>query len=488
MAIEITEFSNASISVSPTGVGSGNFGILGFLTNEEGVVGTAERGRAYKSLAGVGGDWSASSEVYKAATSFYAQSPTPTDFVALMAFGTAQEAVLTGGGTSTVDEIIAAGDLGDMTVTIDGNDLSLTGVDLSGAVPATFAGIAEELEVLLDAALPGTTVSYTGTGFEVRGVQTGATGSISAFDGNNVDMLGLAQHQAKQADGVDIETAVDGLSAADTLGIDFVGLVTHKQWRDGGLDATVGSGDNAESISTWAEAAGKIFCNTTNDMSTLSSVTDSDVGAVLKNRSGIRNTLTSFSKNKAQYPSASVFGRAASVNFEGVGTTITLNLKQMPTIDAEDLTPGQFDVLRSKNVSAVVRIGTSVNAFSDSRMAGGSWLDTTHGLMWLENRCETDMFNLLYVNNTKLPFTTVGINTAVQRLESSLEAAVRNGLIAPGFLPDGTFLPKGYVVTAVALGDVAVSDKSNRVYNGLAFKCVGAGALHEINITGEYSE
>ena len=71
MAIEITEFANVSISVSPTGVAGGNFGILGFLTTDadEALTGkgitSAERARAYTSLASVGGDWSTLSEVYK---------------------------------------------------------------------------------------------------------------------------------------------------------------------------------------------------------------------------------------------------------------------------------------------------------------------------------------------------------------------------------------------------------------------------------------
>ena len=488
MAIEITEFANASISIAPTGVQGGNFGILGFLTHEEGVIGTAERSRAYTSLASVGSDWAASTEVYKAATTFYGQTPTPTDFVAIMAFRTAQKAVLTGGGSDTAAEIIAAGDLGSFDITIDGTVINLAACDLSGASPATYAGIAVELQTLLAAELVGVTVTHSGYGFEVKGVTTGIAGTIIPASGDAPEALGLAQHQAKTSDGIAVETAVDALAVTLSLGKEFIGLCTHKDWRDNGFDAGVDSGDNAESISTWAEGAKKIFCNTTNNLATLSSVIDTDVASVLKNRSGLRFSMTSFSKNASKYPGISAFGRAASVNFSAINSTITLNLKQMPGIDAEDLTPGEFAVLRSKNCSAVTRIGKTVNAFTDSRMAGGSWLDTTHGLLWLENRCEVDMFNLLYVNNTKIPFTQVGINTAVQRLEQSLEAGVRNGLIAPGFLPDGTFLPKGYIVEAVSLEDTAGSDKSNRVYNGLSFKAVGAGALHEINISGEYSE
>ena len=213
----------------------------------------------------------------------------------------------------------------------------------------------------------------------------------------------------------------------------------------------------------------------------------SDIASVLKDLT-LRYSLTTFAKNKNQYPSASVFGRAASVNFSAVGSTITLNLKQMPGVSAEDLTPAEFGVLRSKNASAVVKIGKSVNAYTDSRMASGTWLDTTHGLLWVENRCEVDMFNLLYVNNTKIPYTQTGINTSAATLTRSLQAAVRNGLAAPGFLPDGTYLPEGFVVTAVPLADVPASDKGNRLYAGLSFKMVGAGAMHEVVVSGEFSE
>jgi len=160
----------------------------------------------------------------------------------------------------------------------------------------------------------------------------------------------------------------------------------------------------------------------------------------------------------------------------------------VPGVSAEDLTPAEFAVLRGKNASAVVQIGRSVNAYTDSRMASGSWLDTTHGLMWLENRCEVDLFNLLYQSTTKIPFTQTGINITVATLDRSLQAAVRNGLAGPGFLPDGTYLPEGFIIEAVALADVPSGDKGNRLYAGLSFKMVGAGALHEVIVSGSFSE
>jgi hypothetical protein len=490
MAIAITEFTNASISVSPTGVSGGNFGILGFLTNEEGVILPAERGRAYTGLSSVGDDWSATSEVYKAATAFYAQSPTPKDFTVLMAFETAQAATLVGGGSDTIEELLTQS--GDIEVTVDGTTEVITMGSLSGAADKDAAAVifTTALGTSIDTGIQDAVVTWNGLQFIMKSSTTGATVSSIGFcrdvDGSDelATAFGFAQHLGKISNGLDAETPVDALAASLSLGIEFIGLVTHKKYRDV-LAGNVG--ETSEEIADWAEAAKKIFCNTSNDLTVLSSVITSDVFSVLKGKS-LRFTLNTFSKNGNQYPSASVFGRAASVNFEGIGSTLTLNLKQMPTVSVENLTPNEFAVLRSKRGSAVVQIGKGITAYTDSRMAGGSWLDTTHGLLWLENRIETDMFNLLYQSNTKVPYTQAGLNTAQAVLERSLEAAVRNGLAASGFLPDGTYLPLGWSVDSVALGNVSSGDKGSRSYRGLSFKMVGAGALHEVSVDGQFAE
>jgi len=490
MAIEITEFADVSISVSPVGVTAGDFGVLGFLTKESdsatNPINSAERSRSYTSLASVSNDWSASSEVYKAATAFYAQTPTPRDFVVLMSFSVAQPAALSGpriySTPKALLELQAISD-GDISITIDDDEIEIaSGIDFSTA--SSVAGCASILELALDGAgATGVTVEYTGR-FVVKGADAGETGSISPATGSVAVALGLEAHTTVVVDGLNAETPVDALAANLASGVEWVGTVTHKDYRD---VTEVQEGHTVLEIAQWCEAAKKIFMNTTNDLNVLESAAEGDVASVLKAAS-LRFTLTTFSKNDSQYPSASVFGRAASVNFAAVGSTITLNLKQMPGVSAENLTPAQFSVLRSKYASAVVLIGKSTNAYTDSRMASGSWLDTTHGLMWLEARCEADMFNLLYTTNTKIPFTQTGINICVSTLEQSLEAAVRNGLAAPGFLPDGTFLPKGYRVTAVALADTPAGDVSNRIYKGLSFVMAGAGALHEVEVAGSFSE
>ena len=483
MTIEITEFANISITVSPTGVSSGNFGILGMLTNEEGVVSTAERVRKYTSLASVESDWTGT-EVHKAAISFYAQTPTPTDFWVFMCFETAQPATLIGGGHDTLEELANINGTGVFNINVEGTDIALATVDFSG--DADLDAVAANLEALLDAGLVGTTCTYETNGFVIEGPTVGSGNVISFATGNAAEALGFLQNQGKAEDGLDAESAVTAMAAANAKGYKPVGLVTHKKYRDqGGVDGV--DGETTLELGVWCEGAKVIFCNTTNDLSTLNSVTESDTASVLKSAT-LRFSLTTFSKNVASYPSASVFGRAASTNFAAIGSTITLNLKQMPGVVAEDLTPNEFATLRSKNCSAVVNIANSANAYTDSRMASGSWLDTTHGLMWLENRTEVDMFNLLYTTGTKIPYTQSGINTTATVLRKSLDGAVRNGLCGPGYLGDGTYLSEGFDIQTVSLEDTPSADKSNRVYKGLSFRMVGAGALHEVEVFGQFVE
>lgn len=477
MAIETTEFANVDISVSPTGVSSGNFGILGFLTNEEGVITPAERARSYKGLTSVGEDWAASTEVYKAATAFYGQTPTPTDFTVLMCYETAQPAILLGGGSDTAQELIAINN-GSLTISFDDSQEVLTGIDLSTATDYT------SIATILDTAVTGGTITHNGLQFVATSNSSGVNSKVSFGTESLADSLGFSQHLGKISDGLDPETPVDALAVCLSRGISWVGQEHHKKYRDVASGPT---GTTSLEIGQWCEAAKRINMNDTNNLATLSAAIDTDVGSVLKS-AALRFSLTTFSKNQSLYPGASVFGRAASVNFEGIDTTITMNLKQCPGITSEDLTPGEFAVLMDKNVSAVVQIGDDVNAYTNSRMASGSWLDTTHGLMWLENRVETDLFNLLFVEPTKIPYTEEGLNVAEARLYKSLTAAVRNGLSGPGYLPDGTYCPEGFIIDKVALANVPASDKGNRVYRGLSFRMVGAGALHGLVVNGTFSE
>lgn len=65
-------------------------------------------------------------------------------------------------------------------------------------------------------------------------------------------------------------------------------------------------------------------------------------------------------------------------------------------------------------------------------MANGDFFDERHGLDWLQNYVQTNLYNLLYTSTTKVPQTEAGITRLLSNVEKSLDQAVQNGLIAPG--------------------------------------------------------
>ena len=256
----------------------------------------------------------------------------------------------------------------------------------------------------------------------------------------------------------------------------WYGIDLHKKWRD--TPQVVQTAD-------YAEANKLVFFNTTNNLLTLNSTVTDDIASQLKAKTLMR-TLTHFSSHVEEYPSSAVAGRAFIVNFEGVNTTITLFLKRLPTITVEPLTPNQNEILKSKNVNALVDIGGN-NVYSDSRMADGTWFDIVHGTDWLTARIEYDVFARLYTAK-KIPYTDSGISMIMQAAEQGLRQAVTNGLVAPGNDQEGNYLPLGYVMNYIPVSQVAPSDKQARIYRGLSFKAVGAGALHGVEIDGTFSE
>ena len=71
---------------------------------------------------------------------------------------------------------------------------------------------------------------------------------------------------------------------------------------------------------------------------------------------------------------------------------------------------------------------------------------------------------------------------------ATLHLKVKYGLLAPGTTSDGTYLPLGYKIATVPVTEVDAADNGSRLYKGITFVCVGAGALQGVTITGSFSE
>jgi hypothetical protein len=473
MAIPLSTIVNVGITVSPTPLALAGFGQLLFVSPDaNAVILESEVVRVYSSIEGVAGDFP-SGEVNAAATAYYAQAPKPLTFMVGGVYGLEAAATLSGGAHDGLVDIQAI-TTGAFSIDVNGSPVSVSGMDFSGT--ADF----DDVAAILETNITGTTVTYDngGAAFIITTVATGeAIATLDYATGTDASAFGLSMAEnGVLVQGTSIDTPAEALTRIDEVNNTGYGIVLDKVYRD-----TV----EAEAVADWTQARTKVYFNTSNDALSLDIQDTTCIIARLKAKA-LSRSLSQYSSSPDQYPGASIAGRAFTVNFEGTNTTLTLKFKLQPTITVEDLTPTQLAGLEDKNGNAFMNVG-GVSMYSDSRMADGAWFDTIHGTDWLQNRIQVDVFNLLYTSPTKIPYTDEGVNRVVGAVRGGLDQAVRNGLVAPGVTTEGDTLVLGYEVIAVPVGEVSPSDKGNRLYRGISFRAVGAGALHNIVISGTFT-
>lgn len=240
------------------------------------------------------------------------------------------------------------------------------------------------------------------------------------------------------------------------------------------------------SVATAIESASvsRVLAVTTQDPDTAVASVTTDLATKLKTGSYSRSFVQYSSSSK--YAALSAFGRAFTVNFSGNNTTITLKFKQEPTVTYETLTSSQAAAIDGKNANVFVYYANDTAIIQQGVMANGDFFDERHGLDWLQNYVQTNLFNLLYTSTTKIPQTDAGNTRIMTNVEQSMGQAVTNGLVAPGVwnggpigqVSPGDTLTKGYYVYMAAISSQAQSDREARKSVPVQVACKLAGAIH----------
>ncbi len=486
--IPINTVVTVNISVSPTFPSRAGFGTLLCVTKETGVLDLANRIRSYASIDGVTEDWGVNAEVTKLATTFFSQSPKPTSFMVGMRFEDDQNAFIGGGSvlTTELDAIKAITD-GSFTISIDGVSSDITALNFSAAT--SMADVAGIIQTALQAVATGgftlATCVYSTNKFVITSGIAGILSTMSYATANATgtdisDTLKLLQGQAIKTDGIAGETITASLTALEEADSSWYGFAFTKEVRDA---VVVNTEDAVDAAATWAEARIKVFFTTTNNELTYSSVSTTDIAYLLSQRS-LSRTLMVFSSKPDEYPEASIAGKAFSVDFTAGNPSITLKFKQLPGITVESLSYNQKLVIDSKNCNALVLIGGNT-MFAEGTVIGGRFFDEVHGLDWLQNAIETNVFGTLYTTN-KIAYTDKGVQILAQQVNKALAEGVVAGLLAPGEDVNGNLLAEGYEVSTTPVAQINQSDKEARIYNGISFVALGSGAIHGVTINGVF--
>ncbi|MBA8051908.1 DUF3383 domain-containing protein [Klebsiella michiganensis] len=233
-----------------------------------------------------------------------------------------------------------------------------------------------------------------------------------------------------------------------------------------------------------ASSLSRILAVTTDDVDVLVAGNTDNIGYKLK-AAGYARTFWQYSSS-SKYAAISAFGRAFTVNFTGNNTTITLKFKTEPGVTYETLTTAQAAAIDAINGNVYVYYANDTAIIQQGVMANGDFFDERHGLDWLQNYVQTNLYNLLYTSTTKIPQTDAGVTRLMTNVEASLDQAVNNGLIAPGVwnggpigqIESGDTLTKGYYVYADAVANQAQSDREARKSPVIQAAIKLAGAIH----------
>ncbi|WP_336792478.1 DUF3383 family protein [Pantoea anthophila] len=237
-----------------------------------------------------------------------------------------------------------------------------------------------------------------------------------------------------------------------------------------------------------ASSLSRVFAVTSADSGIIDSASTTDVASTLK-AAGYSRTFVQYS-TKSKYAALSAFGRAFTVNFTGNNTTITLKFKTEPGVTYETLTSAQAAAVDAKNANVYVYYANDTAILQQGVMSNGDFFDERHGLDWLQNYVQTNLFNLLYTSTSKNPQTEAGITRLLTNVEMSLDQAVSNGLVAPGVwnggdigqITAGDTLTKGYYVYAQPLSSQAQSDREKRRAPLIQAAIKLAGAVHYADV------
>lgn len=474
---------NVTVNLAPLAAQFANFNAL-VIVGDSDVIDTNQRIRSYNLLSEVASDFGVNAPEYDAAALFFGQTPRPNQLYIGRWARTATSGRLNGGALNATEQLISTWNAitsGGFKIDIDGVEKSLTGLDFSDAL--NLNGVA----AVIDTALAGGSCLWDGTRFVIKSDTTGAASTVgyatAPASGTNIaGVLKLTSTTASPAVvGIVAETAEECVAILDNQATSWYGLMFASSVDPVEADYLA--------VAAYIQGAGvsHIFGVSSSDTQLLDGTVTTDLASKLK-AAGYTRTFIQYSA--VPFVAASFFGRAFTVNFNANNSTITLMFKKEPGVTPENLTPTQANALTAKRVNYYVYYDNGTAILQNGVMCAEAWFDEIHGTDWLQNRIQTDVWNLLYQSPTKVPQTDAGNALIATQIESGLIAGVNNGLIAPGTwnsagfgtLAQGDFLPKGYYVYTPPISSQAQADREARKSVPFQVAAKLAGAIHSVDV------
>ena len=484
------------VSLSPTGksVARDNMNAVTIMTSSLGVLSSANRWGVYADSQGVEQDFGTTSQEAKFANVFFSQTPNPVSADGSLIFGywrAVDENVDATSANLTGEQITEATALpplqaisdGSFDITIDGSTENLTSLDFR--VATDLDGVAS----IIDTALTGGTCVYSNQSMVITSLTTGVSSTITyATDGATgtsvVSVLGIDENsssvltQGADAEVLSAETKVEGISAVKSE-VNFKGAVFIDNTTD----------QESQDLATWGEANEVMQYDVFSDPSNLDISISNPVWLI--KLAGQTNYRMLYSKAGNRTLAVGYMSRAHVVSFTGTNTAITMNLKEITGVVAEDYTQTEIDNAQKVGLDIYTIFKESVPKMLTS--GANDYTDNVYNIIAYIDAVQTDAFNILGTTPTKVSQTTAGLNLIIDGLEKTSQQFVTANVFGAGTWNntmrfgdvetfDRNIEEKGYYWYSIPLSEQPQSEREERKTPLLQNAVKLAGAFHEIII------
>ena len=488
MALDVSNIVNVTASLRPSASVERALGRTLFLTTDTTLSSTSPgKVREFASLNEVGDVFGSTTEPYKAAQAYFAQSPYPKNFLVGRVLSSNQAHRLTGGALDVGVFGSAVSD-GKITWKSTAAD-TITVPNLAGAAAAVQAALRGTSNTDLDAV----TVSLTNNRFVVEWPHTVEIEATDLFVDSSGGGTDLAELMALRADDGAVMSVGGGAQsiAAALNEIEDENDSFYFVTAESGMSGT----STMDDISAWVGANPKLYIAGSAESGALTASEAATRIAILSAAESPR-TAAIWSATE-DYKDVSLAARFSSVDFTQTNALITAKFKSLPGRTVDDLTTSQAAELTRKRINYYSKYGDVSMVAEGHTFGPNGWIDERYWLDWFVQAVRAGVFVLLR-SSPAIPQTVAGVGAVKAAVESVCRKGVRNGGLAPGKVDsslaadirstfadpsfDG-FLSTGYMVHAGSVYSQSASDRAARKSPPIKVFAKGSGAIHSANIS-----
>ena len=449
----------------------------------------ANRIRYYSTFDALDTDFNTDDEAYKAGQAFFNQSPRATTFAVAAAFTANKAAFLTSGTLGDLSAFQAISD-GSFTISIDGDEQDITGLDFTA--DTNLGEVMDAVQTALRAVASGGYTAATVT--EENGIMTitsGTTGdasrvSVLSTHTAGTDISGPTLLNARQG----VATAVDGY--APTGLVNELGLIAEAARCSGRpiygwtLEAAYRDSDDQVAASLWAQSRRAFMALTTNDVNSYNANSTTDVAARISTR-GDQRTALIFSDQPNEYPDVALVSYMLHVNYRSQSAAVTAKFKNLVGITPANINETQLTVLQNKRTNVLSLTGNTARVFREGTNSVSPWfIDDLINLDNLEEDLETEVYNV-FLRNNKVPYTPAGVGLLMDAVILVGQLYTFNGVLAERrvldtTLKEGARVEPPYMVDFTPIENIPTADRVNRIGPPIIMDVNLAGAIHSVRI------